>query len=98
TLTIQDLQRLLFCCAVILISSDYTLVHFLVAPQVEIFTPSAVTVSIKIWMQVIMKHPNVEVAIMCEVLTSCFGTVKLYVDPFYHAISYCPTDKDKIDQ
>ncbi|KAG2046387.1 hypothetical protein BDR06DRAFT_899343, partial [Suillus hirtellus] len=97
TLTIQDLQRLLFCCAVILILSDYTLVHFLVAPQFEIFTPSVVAVSIEIWTQVIVKCPNMEVAIMCEVLMSCFGTVKLYIDPFYHAISYCPTDKDEID-
>ncbi|KAG2144576.1 hypothetical protein DEU56DRAFT_790388 [Suillus clintonianus] len=111
SLTVQDLKRLLFRCAAILISlekRDYTLVHFLVALPFEVFTPSAVAVGIETWTWVIAERPNMEVAIMCEVLTSWFGTVKERkgvfsassncVDPFYHPISYSPTDKDEIDR
>ncbi|KAG2135222.1 uncharacterized protein EDB93DRAFT_1242600 [Suillus bovinus] len=111
SLTVQDLQRLLFRCAAILISlekCDYTLVHFLVALPFEVFTPAAVAAGIETWTWVIAERPNMEVAIMCEVLTSWFGTVKERkgvfsassncVDPFYHPISYSPTDKDEIDR
>ncbi|KAG2100206.1 uncharacterized protein F5147DRAFT_710970 [Suillus discolor] len=111
SLTVQDLQRLLFRCAAILISleqCDYTLVHFLVALPFEVFTPSAVAAGIETWTWVIAERPNMEVAIMCEVLTSWFGTVKdrkgvfsassNCADPFYHPISYSPTDKDEIDR
>ncbi|KAG0701518.1 hypothetical protein DFH29DRAFT_926376 [Suillus ampliporus] len=111
SLTFQDLKRLLFRCAAILISlekCDYTLVHFLVALPFEVFTPSAIAVGIETWTWVIAERPNMEVAIMCEVLTSWFGTVKErkgvfsassnYDDPFYHPISYSPTDKDEIDR
>ncbi|KAG2132611.1 hypothetical protein BD769DRAFT_1666055 [Suillus cothurnatus] len=111
SLTVQDLQRLLFRCAAILISlekCDYTLVHFLVALPFEVFTPSAVAAGIETWTWVMAERPNMEVAIMCEVLTSWFGTVKERKgmfsassncdDPFYHPISYSPTDKDEIDR
>ncbi|KAG1849308.1 hypothetical protein DFJ58DRAFT_795151 [Suillus subalutaceus] len=111
SLTVQDLQRLLFRCAAILISlekCDYTLVHFLVALPFEVFTPSAVAAGIETWTWVIAERPNMEVVIMCEVLTSWFGTVKERKgvfsassncdDPFYHPINYSPTDKDEIDR
>lgn len=96
TLTIQDLKRLLFRCAAIIISlekvgndilhtsnvcsddlqCEYTLVYYLVALPFEVFTPSAVAAGIETWTWVIADRPNVEVAIMCEVLTAWFGTVK----------------------
>lgn len=111
SLTVQDLQRLLFRCAAILISlekCDYTLVHFLVALPFEVFTPSAIAAGIETWTWIIAERPNIEVAIMCEVLTSWFGTVKEQKgvfsassncdDPFHHPISYSPTDKDEIDR
>ncbi|KAG2366053.1 hypothetical protein BDR07DRAFT_1328601 [Suillus spraguei] len=111
SLTVQDLQHLLFRCAAILISlekCDYTLVHFLVALPFEVFTPSAIAAGIETWTWVIAERPNIEVAIMCEVLTSWFGTVKEQKgvfsassncdDPFHHPISYSPTDKDEIDR
>ncbi|KAJ8594622.1 hypothetical protein M405DRAFT_469254 [Rhizopogon salebrosus TDB-379] len=111
SLTVQDLKRLLFRCAAILISlnqCEYTLVYFLVALPFEVFTPSAVAAGIETWTWVIAERPDMEVAIMCEVLTAWFGTVKErkgvfspssnYVDPFYRPISYSPTDKDEIDR
>ncbi|KAG1741975.1 hypothetical protein EDB19DRAFT_1895006 [Suillus lakei] len=111
SLTVQDLKRLLFRCAAILISlekCDHTLIHFLVALPFEVFTPSAVAAGIETWTWVIAERPNMEVVIMCEVLTCWFGTVKERkgvfsassncVDPFYHPISYSPTDKDEIDR
>jgi len=96
SLTVQDLKRLLFRCAAILISlekvrndalhtsdvhsddmqCEYTLIYYLVALPFEVFTPSAVAAGIETWTWVIAERPNVEVAIMCEVLTAWFGTVK----------------------
>ncbi|KAG1717938.1 uncharacterized protein EDB91DRAFT_1305118 [Suillus paluster] len=111
SLTVQDLKRLLSRCAAILIAlekCDYTLIYFLVALPFEVFTPSAIAAGIETWTWVIAERPHMEVAIMCEVLTSWFGTVKERkgvfsassncVDPFYHPISYSPTDKDEIDR
>lgn len=55
---------------------EYTLVYFLVALPFEVFTPSAVAAGIETWTWVIAERPDMEVAIMCEVLTAWFGTVK----------------------
>ncbi|KAG1853091.1 hypothetical protein F4604DRAFT_1591651 [Suillus subluteus] len=111
SLTVQDLQRLSFRCAAILISlekCDYTLVHFLVVLPFEVFTPSVVAAGIETWTWVIMERPNMEMVIMCKVLASWFGTVKEGKgvfsassncdDPFYHPIGYSPTNKDEIDR
>ncbi|KIJ69126.1 hypothetical protein HYDPIDRAFT_23983 [Hydnomerulius pinastri MD-312] len=111
TLTVQDLKRLLFRCAATLISLDkceYGLLHYLVTLPFEVFTPSAIAAGIEVWTWVIAEKPDMEVALMCEVLSAWFGTVKErkgvfsqslnYDDPFYHPIGYSPTDKEEIDR
>ncbi|KIJ17012.1 1-phosphatidylinositol 4-kinase, partial [Paxillus involutus ATCC 200175] len=110
-LTIQDLKRLLFRCAATLISlekCEYSLVHYLVTLPFEVFTPAAIAAGIEVWTWVIAEKPVVEVALMCEVLSAWFGTVRdrkgvfsqtlNYDDPFYHPIGYSPTDKEEIDR
>ncbi|KIK92048.1 hypothetical protein PAXRUDRAFT_830328 [Paxillus rubicundulus Ve08.2h10] len=110
-LTVHDLKRLLFRCAATLISlekCEYSLLHYLVTLPFEVFTPAAIAAGIEVWTWVIAEKPVVEVALMCEVLSAWFGTVRdrkgvfsqtlNYDDPFYHPIGYSPTDKEEIDR
>ncbi|KAI6045569.1 hypothetical protein EDC04DRAFT_2888588 [Pisolithus marmoratus] len=111
SLMVQDLKRLLFRCAAILISLDeceYDLLHRLVTLPFEVFTPAAIATGIEVWTWVIAEKPSMEVALMSEVLSAWFGTVRErkgvfsqslnYQDPFQHPISYVPTDKEEIDR
>ncbi|KAJ4475685.1 hypothetical protein J3R30DRAFT_3735539 [Lentinula aciculospora] len=110
TLTVQDLKRLLFRCAATLISlykSDHELLHYLVSIPFEVSTPSSISAAIEVWTWVIAEKPSIEVALMSELLSAWTDTIKNekgifsinlnYDDPFYHPISYSPTDKDAID-
>ncbi|KAG1787205.1 uncharacterized protein HD556DRAFT_1530622 [Suillus plorans] len=63
----KDLKHLLFRCAVLLRSLE-KLYRLRFSPPVA--------AGIETWIWVIAKCPNMEVAIMCEVLKSWFGTVK----------------------
>ncbi|KAF7338006.1 hypothetical protein MVEN_02024500 [Mycena venus] len=109
--TVQDLKRLLFRCAATLISlpkCDYELLHHLVALPFEVSTPSAVSAGIEIWTWAIAEKPDIEVALIGEVLAAWSDTIRQekgifstslnYDDPFYHPIDYSPTDKDVIDR
>ncbi|KAK7034075.1 Phosphatidylinositol 4-kinase stt4 [Paramarasmius palmivorus] len=128
SLTVQELKRLLFRCAATLISlpqCDYELLHFLVSLPFEVSTPSAIAAAIEVWTWVIAEKPNIEVAIMSEILSAWSDTISLekgafsnsqkwvlhrylvshdlrkygsYDDPFYHPITYSPTDKKEIDR
>ncbi|KAG5645573.1 hypothetical protein DXG03_005711 [Asterophora parasitica] len=111
TLTVHDLKRLLFRCAATLLSMEkceHDLLHYLVALPFAVATPSALAASIEVWTWVISEKPNMEVALMTEVLSAwtdtirqergMFSTLLNYDDPFYHAISYSPTDKEVIDK
>jgi phosphatidylinositol 4-kinase len=42
----------------------------------EVFTPAAIAAGIEVWTWVIAEKPVVEVALMCEVLSAWFGTVR----------------------
>ncbi|KAJ3734042.1 hypothetical protein DFJ43DRAFT_1065841 [Lentinula guzmanii] len=110
TLTVQDLKRLLFRCAATVISLnkiDYELLHYLVSIPFEVSTPSSISAAIEVWTWVIAEKPSIEVALMTELLSAWTDTIKNekgifsinlnYDDPFYHPISYSPTDKDTID-
>ncbi|KAE9409758.1 hypothetical protein BT96DRAFT_962286 [Gymnopus androsaceus JB14] len=110
TLTVQDLKRLLFRCAATLISlnkSDHELLHYLVSIPFEVSTPSSISAAIEVWTWVIAEKPVIEVALMSELLSAWTNTIKdekgifstslNYDDPFYHPISYSPTDKAAID-
>lgn len=110
-LMVQDLKRLLFRCAAILISldeCDHNLLHRLVTLPFEVFTPIAIATGIEVWTWVIAEKPSMEVALMSEVLSAWFGTVRErrgvfsqslnYQDPFQHPIGYVPTDKEEIDR
>ncbi|KAJ3814722.1 hypothetical protein F5876DRAFT_72711 [Lentinula aff. lateritia] len=110
TLTVQDLKRLLFRCAATLISlnkSDHELLHYLVSIPFEVSTPPSISAAIEVWTWVIAEKPSIEVALMSELLSAWTDTIKNekgifstnlnYDDPFYHPISYSPTDKDTID-
>ncbi|KAG5638985.1 hypothetical protein H0H81_008206 [Sphagnurus paluster] len=109
--TDQDLKRLLLRCAATLISlekCDHDLLHNLVELPFAVATPSAVAASIGVWTWVISEKPDIEVALMGEVLSAwsdtireqrgVFSTSLNYDDPFYHPISYSPTDKEVIDR
>ncbi|KAL4067760.1 hypothetical protein J3A83DRAFT_4359655 [Scleroderma citrinum] len=111
TLVVQDLKRLLFRCATTLISlehCEYSLLHHLVAIPFEVFTPAAIAAGIEVWTWVITEKPATEVGLMCEVMSAWFSTVRgrkgvfsqslNYDDPFYHPVSYVPTDKEEIDR
>ncbi|KNZ80366.1 Phosphatidylinositol 4-kinase stt4 [Termitomyces sp. J132] len=111
TLTVQDLKRLLFRCAATLLSleqCDHDLLHHLVALPFEVSTPPAITAGIQVWTWVISNKPDIEVALMAEVLSSWSDNIKHekgmfssslnYQDPFYEPISYSPTDKEVIDR
>ncbi|KAG6336316.1 hypothetical protein ID866_2765 [Astraeus odoratus] len=110
-LVAQDLKRLLFRCAATLISMEkceYNLLRQFVAIPFEVFTPPAIAAGIEVWTWVIAEKPTIEVALMSEVLAAWFGTVRErkgvfsqslnYEDPFYHPISYSPTDREEIDR
>ncbi|KAG6909642.1 hypothetical protein DXG01_016424 [Tephrocybe rancida] len=111
SLTVQDLKRLLFRCAAALLSLeqfDYDLLHHLVALPFEVATPPAIAAGIEVWTWVISNKPDVEVALMTELLSAWSDTIKHekgmfssalnYEDPFYDPISYSPTDKEVIDR
>ncbi|KAF9067556.1 hypothetical protein BDP27DRAFT_1328569 [Rhodocollybia butyracea] len=111
SLTVQDLKRLLFRCAATLISlhkSDHELLHYLVSIPIEVSTPPSISAAIEVWTWVIAEKPSIEVALMSELLSAWTDTIKdekgifstslNYDDPFYHPISYSPTDKETIDQ
>ncbi|KAK7467455.1 Phosphatidylinositol 4-kinase stt4 [Stygiomarasmius scandens] len=110
-LTVQDLKRLLFRCAATLISMqkcDYELLHYLVSLPFEVFTPSAISAAIEAWTWVIAEKPSMEIGIMSEILSAWSSTISNekgifslslnYDDPFFHPISYSPTDKEIIDR
>ncbi|KAG6820652.1 hypothetical protein H0H93_013851 [Arthromyces matolae] len=118
SLTVQDLKRLLFRCAAALLSldqdadttaqCDYDLLHHLVALPFEVATPPAITAGISVWIWVISNKPNIEVALMTEVLSAWSDNIKHergmfcstlnYRDPFDEPITYSPTDKETIDK
>ncbi|KAF9475060.1 hypothetical protein BDN70DRAFT_996680 [Pholiota conissans] len=110
-LTVHDLRRLLFRCAATLISlekNDYDLLHYLVSLPFGVATPSAIASGIDAWSWVIAEKAEIEVALMGEILSAWTDTIRLgqgifskslnYDDPFYHPISYSPTDKETIDR
>lgn len=110
-LTVHDLRRLLFRCAATLISldhCDYEMVHYLVSLPFGVATPSAIAVGIEVWSWIIAEKAAVEVTLMGEILSAWSDTIKLqrgifsrtldYSDPFYHPISYSPTNKEDIDR
>ncbi|KAF8163506.1 hypothetical protein B0H34DRAFT_795214 [Crassisporium funariophilum] len=111
SLTVHDLRRLLFRCAATLISlekGDYDLLHHLVSLPFGVGTPSAIASGIEVWSWVIAEKAEVEVTLMGEILSAWSDSIRLqkgifskslnYDDPFYHPISYSPTDKKTIDQ
>ncbi|GLB34718.1 putative PI3 PI4-kinase family protein [Lyophyllum shimeji] len=111
TLTVQDLKRLLFRCAATLLSLekvDHGLLHHLVALPFAAATPSAIASGIEVWTWVISEKPDIEVALMTEVLSAWSDTIRQerglfstslnYDDPFDQPISYSPTDKEVIDR
>ncbi|KAG7448129.1 uncharacterized protein BT62DRAFT_930208 [Guyanagaster necrorhizus] len=111
TLTVQDLKRLLFRCAAMIISlsnCDYELLHYLVALPFEVATPAAISTGIEVWTWVIAEKNDIEVALMNEVLSAwsytirqergIFSAVLNYADPFYQPVNYSPTEKGEIDR
>ncbi|EIW84881.1 hypothetical protein CONPUDRAFT_117099 [Coniophora puteana RWD-64-598 SS2] len=110
-LTVQDLKRLMFRCAALLISlkkCDYVLLRYLVILPCEVFTPAAISAGIEVWTWVIAEKQEIEVALVTEIITAWFRIVKdrkgvfsissNYDDPFCHPIDYAPTDKEEIDR
>lgn len=110
-LTVQDLRRLLFRCAAVLMAlpePDYDLLHYLVAVPFATFTPTAISAGIDAWTWLIGERKDIEISLMLEFNTAWASTIKLkkgmfsgqvdFVDPFRHPVGYNPTDKSQIDK
>ncbi|KAF8743615.1 hypothetical protein AX14_001677 [Amanita brunnescens Koide BX004] len=111
TLTVQDLRRLLFRCAAFILSvekCDYDLLHGLVALPFVVATPPAMMVGIEVWTWLMGDRPDIEVALIAEILSAWSDSIKgekglfsptmNYKDPFIQPIDYTPTGKDSIDR
>ena len=57
--------------------SDYDLLHYLVALPFEVSTPSAIAAGIEVWTWVIAENPDIEVALMSELLAAWSDTIRL---------------------
>lgn len=55
---------------------EHELLHHLVALPIEVSTPSAISAGIEVWTWVIAEKPDVEVALMGEVLSAWSDTIK----------------------
>jgi phosphatidylinositol 4-kinase A len=56
---------------------DYELLHYLVALPCGVSTPPALAAGIEAWIWVIAEKPDIEVALLTEVLSSWFETIRL---------------------
>ncbi|KAJ3513745.1 hypothetical protein NLJ89_g2774 [Agrocybe chaxingu] len=90
------------------LQSDYDLLAYLVSLPFGVASPSAVASGVDVWSWVIAERSEVEVALISEILSAWSNTIKQhkglfstslnYEDPFYHPISYSPTDKESMDR
>ncbi|KAG8764613.1 phosphatidylinositol-4- kinase [Ceratobasidium sp. 428] len=110
-LTVQDLRRLLFRCAAVLMAlpePDLDLLHYLVAVPFAAFTPATISTGIDAWTWLIGERKDIEISLMLEFNTAWASTIKLkkgifsnrmdFADPFKHPVEYNPTDKTEMDQ
>jgi len=90
-LTVHDLRRLLYRCAAALISlkePDHELLHHLVAVPFAVATPTAASAAVEVWTWLIAESPDVEVALMGEILSAWNDSI-LHAQGFFHAgLSY----------
>ncbi|KAM6500354.1 hypothetical protein JOM56_003368 [Amanita muscaria] len=111
TLTVHDLRRLLFRCASFILAMkkcDYDLLHRLVTLPFKVATPSAMVVGVEVWTWLLQDMPDIEVALIAEILSAWSDSIKEergifsptmnYKDPFLQPVDYGPTSKDVIDR
>ncbi|KXN92250.1 Phosphatidylinositol 4-kinase stt4 [Leucoagaricus sp. SymC.cos] len=111
SLTIQELRRLLYRCAAVLVSldrCDYDLLHYVVTLPFAVATPSAMVVAAEIWSWLIAEKSACEVALTSEIVSAWSLTIKHgrgifsrhinYHDPFESPIVYAPTDKEFMEK
>lgn len=55
---------------------EHELLHYLVTLPFEVGTPSAIATSIDVWTWVIAEKPDVEVALIAEILSAWTDTIK----------------------
>ncbi|ELU44766.1 phosphatidylinositol 4-kinase beta [Rhizoctonia solani AG-1 IA] len=99
-LTVQDLRRLLFRCAAVLMAlpePDHDLLHYLVAVPFAAFTPATISTGIDAWTWLIGERKDMEISLMLEFNTAWATTVNSG-DPFRHPVGYNPTNKSDMDQ
>ncbi|KAK2466764.1 hypothetical protein APHAL10511_001022 [Amanita phalloides] len=87
---------------------DYDLLHGLVALPFTVATPPAMVVGIEVWTWLMGDRPDIEVALIAEILSAWSDSIKgergifsptmNYKDPFIQPIEYTPTGKDIIDR
>ncbi|CAE6400878.1 unnamed protein product, partial [Rhizoctonia solani] len=110
-LTVQDLRRLLFRCAAVLMAlpePDHDLLHYLVAVPFAAFTTTTISTGIDAWTWLMGERKDMEISLMLEFNTAWASTVKLkkgifsnqmdFNDPFRHPVGYNPTNKSDMDQ
>ncbi|KAJ1309818.1 hypothetical protein OPQ81_006583 [Rhizoctonia solani] len=110
-LSVQDLRRLLFRCAAVLMAlpeADHDLLHYLVAVPFAAFTTSTISAGIDAWTWLIGERKDMEISLMLEFNTAWASTVKQkkgifsnqmdFADPFRHPVGYNPTNKSDMDK
>ncbi|CAE6468907.1 unnamed protein product [Rhizoctonia solani] len=110
-LTVQDLRRLLFRCAAVLMAlpePDHDLLHYLVAVPFAAFTTTTISTGIDAWTWLIGERKDMEISLMLEFNTAWAITVKQkkgvfsnqmdFNDPFRHPVGYNPTNKSDMDK
>ncbi|KAL9933013.1 hypothetical protein V8E36_008268 [Tilletia maclaganii] len=79
-LPFAEFRRLLYrtaALAVALPQPDYTLLAFVVAIPIRVFTPAAIQTASHVWTWIIGERPEVETKIMVEITVGWSSTVKL---------------------
>ncbi|CAE7106800.1 unnamed protein product [Rhizoctonia solani] len=110
-LTVQDLRRLLFRCAAVLMAlpePDHDLLHYLVAVPFAAFTTTTISTGVDAWTWLIGERKDMEIALMLEFNTAWASTVKQkkgifssrmdFNDPFRYPVGYNPTNKSDMDK
>lgn len=110
TMKTAALRRLLLRAVALVISPpgfDQDILHYLVFLPIRAFTSLGIAAGVDAWAWLIAERPSVEVALITEIASGWFWTIRAqrglfssamnFDGPFQHPIEYSPTDKDVMD-
>lgn len=70
------------------VQCDYDLLHYLVELPFGVSTPSAIASGIEVWTWLIAENPDIEIALMSEMLSAWFDTITQRKGIFSQALKY----------